>query len=93
MNLFSLAQQFFFALVDMARKVYDFLQEPLLGPEGIKFLEDSEDLFIIGDILDSVMDLFKISNWGEITMFWAFTAGIVTVISVLFIKWILDWVL
>ena len=93
MDLYSTAQDIFFLLIDMFAKVADFLDKPLLSQQHIKFLEDSQNLVLIGNMLDSLKSFLNVSNWGDITMLWVFTFGIVTVISVLFVKWILDWIL
>lgn len=93
MTVFGLCQKLFFLLVTAFNDVAAFLERPLLSPRTISIIEDWQDIAIIGDILGDLMDILNISSWGDITMLWGFTVGLVTVISALFIKWILDWVL
>lgn len=93
MTAFDYCIDLLFRLVDAANDFMAFLNRPLLSQRIIDYLEESADMIIIGDALNMVKDLLQIANWGQVTVLWAFTAGIITVISVIFVKWILDWVL
>lgn len=93
-TLFSFIVKLVNAFLDMGERFVNFIQRPLLSPEALQRIEALEGKLPYFDTLFTLLrDMLGVQNFSEITIFWGFLTGFVTVCSVIFIKWILDWIL
>lgn len=91
-NFFSFIVRLVTAFIDMGERFVNYIQRPLLSPQILERLEDLDNLPYFDTMFSLLRDLLGVQNFGEITIFWGFLTGFVTVCSVLFVKWLLDWI-
>lgn len=74
-------------LTSVSARVLSMWDKPLLPNWFISWLDSLPD-----NMEDFLLDVLRISNWGQLTLEWCTIASLYILVSVLLIKWLWSWV-